>query len=124
MTLKVPKPTSVILSPPDKAAETAETNPSTALSACDLVIPPSLAISATNSGFVIFFTPQDGWMMKNVSSLDLLTISRSTLSRIRAPKLKGNISTDSQFGLETKKPTPFFLWLTFFPSLLTYVSLE
>src|SRR5208282_705983 len=38
-TLKVPKPTSVILSPPDKAAETAETNPSTALSACDLVIP-------------------------------------------------------------------------------------
>ncbi len=56
-TLKVPKPTSVILSPPDKAAETSETNPSTAFYACDLRIPPSLAIFATNSTFVILFPP-------------------------------------------------------------------
>src|SRR5208283_1380968 len=53
--LKVPKPTRVILSPVARASETAETNPSTPFSACDLVIPPSFAIFAINSAFVIFF---------------------------------------------------------------------
>jgi hypothetical protein len=53
-TLKVPKPASVNLSPPDKASETVETNPCTTFSACDLVMPAKPEAEDV-PGFFCFF---------------------------------------------------------------------
>ena len=55
---KIASTAGITKSQAEKALETAETNPSNAFSACDLVSPTSLAIFATNSAFVISVPPQ------------------------------------------------------------------